>query len=263
MRTLRKAARFAAITLAALFIGLSCISIVGTWFVSRRASDVALKGIGVIEIGVGVVDAGIGRVDRLIATSRTEVREAAETIATVTGRAADNRPVLNALNERLETSLAPRITQVQDALAPVRDAIRDVSNAVSFVSSLPMMAEHAPRLAVLDETFNRLEAMSADATQLRATLRALVAAQDSEVTPETVKALNGLIQRIHTRLGDVQNKVQAVRAEVDALQVRLDQRKSRLLFTINLVAMLSTLMLAWIIYSQVIVLQHHWRRARQ
>jgi len=263
MRTLRKAARFAAITLAALFIGLSCISIVGTWFVSRRASDVALKGIGVIEIGVGVVDAGIGRVDRLIATSRTEVREAAETIATVTGRAADNRSVLNALNERLETSLAPRITQVQDALAPVRDAIRDVSNAVSFVSSLPMMAEHAPRLAVLDETFNRLEAMSADATQLRATLRALVAAQDSEVTPETVKALNGLIQRIDTRLGDVQNKVQAVRAEVDALQVRLDQRKSRLLFTINLVAMLSTLMLAWIIYSQVIVLQHHWRRARQ
>jgi len=98
---------------------------------------------------------------------------------------------------------------------------------------------------------------------LRATLRALVAAQDSEVTPETVKALNGLIQRIDTRLGDVQNKVQAVRAEVDALQVRLDRRKSRLLFAINLVAMLSTLMLAWIIYSQVIVLQHQWRRARQ
>jgi hypothetical protein len=50
---------------------------------------------------------------------------------------------------------------------------------------------------------------------------------------------------------------------VDALQSRLDQRKSRLLFAFNLVALLSTLMLAWIVYTQVVVIQHHWARARR
>ncbi len=263
MRILTKTARFIAIALAALFIGLSLVGIFGAWFVSRKATDVVLKGFGVIEIGVGVVDAGVGRVDDLIATSRTEVRQAAETITAVGGQTLANSPVLNALNERLETSLAPRIAQMQQALGPVRDALGNVSNAVSFVSSLPMMAEHAPRLAALDETFNRLEGMSADATQLRSTLRSLVAAQTSDVAPETVAALNGLTQRIDTRLGEVQAKVQAVRADVDALQVRLDKRKSRMLFVFNLVALLSTLMLAWVVYSQVIVIQHHWARLRQ
>jgi len=47
------------------------------------------------------------------------------------------------------------------------------------------------------------------------------------------------------------------------LQVRLDARKSRLLLAFNLLAFLSTLMLAWIVYTQIIVMQHHWVRVRR
>ena len=262
MRILEKTARFAAIALAVLFIVLSLVGIVGTWFVSRTASDVALKAFGVIEIGVGMVDAGVGRVDALVATSRTEVRQAAETITAVGGQTLANSPVLNALNERLETNLAPRIAQMQQVLAPVRDAMRTVGNAVSLLNSMPMMADRAPRLAALDDTFNRLEGLSADATQLRGTLRALVVEQKSDIAPETVAALKRITERIDTRLGEAQANVQAVRADVAALKDRMDKRKSRLLFAFNLVALLSTLMLAWILYTQVVVIQHHWARVR-
>ena len=262
MRILEKSARCAAIALAVLFIAVSVVGIFGAWYVNRKATDVALKGFGVIEMGVGVVDAGVGRVHELIATSRTEVKQASETISTVGAQAAANSPVLNALNERLETSLAPRIAQMRQTLAPVRDAVATVSNAVSFVSSLPGMAERAPRLAALDETFDRLEGMSADVTQLRSTLRALVE-QRNAASSETVTALSALAQRIDTRLGEVQTNVQSMRADVDALQVRLEKRKSRMLFACNLLALLSTLMLVWVIYTQVVVIQHHWVRVRR
>ena len=261
MPIIEKTIRFAAIALAVLFIGLSLFGIFGAWFVDRKATDVALKGFGLIEVGIGVVDAGVGRVNDLIAASRTEVRQASETITAAGAQAQANSPVLNALNERLETSLAPRIAQMQQVLAPVRDAVGTVGNAVSLLNSLPMMADRAPRLAALDETFNRLEGLSADATQLRGTLRALVE-QKSDIAPETVAALKGLTQRIDTRLGEAQANVQAVRADVAALQVRMDKRKSRLLFIFNLLALLSTLMLAWIVYTQVIVIRHHWARLR-
>jgi uncharacterized phage infection (PIP) family protein YhgE len=260
---LEKTIRFAAIALAVLFIGLSLFGIFGAWFVDRKATDVALKVFGLIETGVGVVDAGVGRVDDLIATSRTEVRQASETITAVSAEAQANSPVLNALNERLETSLAPRIAQMQQVLAPVRDAVGTVGNAVSLLNSLPMMADRAPRLAALDETFNRLEELSADATQLRGTLRALVVEQNSDITAETVTTLNGLMQRIDARLGEVQANAQGVQADIAALQVRLDTRKSQLLFVFNLLALLSTLMLAWILYTQVVVIQHHWARVRR
>jgi septal ring factor EnvC (AmiA/AmiB activator) len=124
------------------------------------------------------------------------------------------------------------------------------------------MAERAPRLAALDETFNRLEELSADATQLRNKLQALMAAQKSDATTETIATLNELARRIDTRLGEVQTKVQTVREDIDALQGRLEKRKSRLLFVFNLLALLSTLMLAWILYTQVVVIRHHWVRVR-
>ncbi len=170
-----------------------------------------------------------------------------------------NSPVLSALNERLETSLAPRIAQMQQVLAPVRDAARTIGNAVSLVNSLPMMADRAPRLAALDETFNRLEGLSADTTQLRGTLRAMVMAQTTDMPAETVATLNGLTHRIETRLGEVQASVQGVQADIAALQVRMDARKSRVLFVFNLLALLSTLMLAWILYSQFVVIRHYRR----
>ena len=143
---------------------------------------------------------------------------------------------------------------MQQVLAPVRDAVGNVANAVSLLNSLPMMADRAPRLAALDETFNRLEGLSADATQLRGTLRALVVEQKSDIAPETLATLKGLTQRIDSRLGEAQANVHAVHADMAALQVRLDKRESRLLFVFNLVALLSTLMLAWIIYTQIVAI---------
>ena len=263
MPILEKTIRIGAIVLAVLFIVLSLFGIFGAWLVDRKATDVALKVFGVIETGVGVVNAGVGRVDDLIAKSRTEVRQASETITAAGAQAQANSPVLNALNERLDSSLAPRIAQMQQVLAPVRDAVGTVANAVSLVNSLPMMTDRAPRLATLDDAFNRLEELSADATQLRGTLRALVAAQTGNVTAETVATLNRLTQRIDTRLGEVQANVQGVQADIAALQVRLDTRKSQLLFLFNLLALVCTLMLAWIVYTQVVVVQHHWTRTRQ
>jgi hypothetical protein len=61
----------------------------------------------------------------------------------------------------------------------------------------------------------------------------------------------------------VHAKVQSVRADVDALKVRIEKKKSRLLFVFNLLALLSTLMLAWVIYTQIVVFQHQWVRVRR
>jgi hypothetical protein len=263
MPILEKIIRFGAIAIAVLFIGLSLFGIFGAWFVDRKATDVVLKVFGLIETGVEVVDAGVGRVNELIATSRTEVRQASETITATGAQAQVNSPVLNALNDRLETSLAPRIAQMQQVLAPVRDALGSVGNAVSLLNSLPMMADRAPRLAALDDAFNRLEEMSADGKQLRGTLRALVAGQNSNITAETLATLNGLTQRIDTRLGEAQANVQGVQADIAALQARLDTRKSRLLLAFNLLALLSTLMLIWLVYTQITVIQHHWARVHR
>jgi hypothetical protein len=76
---------------------------------------------------------------------------------------------------------------------------------------------------------------------------------------EGVAPLGRLAQRIDARLDEAQAAVQGLRAEVSALQARLDRRKSRLLFVFNLLATIVTLMLAWLLCSQVVVIRHYRR----
>ncbi len=256
---LENTARSIVCAVAVLFIALSLFGIVGVWLVERSAAEIALKGFSLVEAAVGVINAGVARMDGLIATSRTEVRQASETITAVGARAEANSAVLNALSERLDASLAPRIEQMQQTLAPVRDALGTIGNAVSLANSLPMVSDRAPRLAALDEAFNRLEQLSADSIQLRSTLRALAGAQTKQVAAETVAALTGLTQRMDARLGEVQAGVQGVHTDIAAWQLGLDARKSRLLFLFNLLALSVTLMLAWILYSQIVVIRHYRR----
>ena len=64
MPVLEKTIRIIAIALAVVFLGLSLLGTFGAWFVNRKATDVVLKGFGLIEVGVGVVDAGVSRVGR-------------------------------------------------------------------------------------------------------------------------------------------------------------------------------------------------------
>ena len=215
MRILEKSARVAAIALAVLVIALSLCGAVGAWFVNRQGHRCRTERVwrdrdrrrgGRCRGGAG------GRPDRERAGRKCG--RPPRPSPTVGAQAQANSPVLNALNERLETSLAPRIAQMQQALAPVRDALGSVGNAVSLLNSLPMLADRAPRLAALDETFTRLEELSADTTQLRAHAAARWRSRRANVAAETVAALNGLTQRIDTRLGEVQENVQELREEV-------------------------------------------------
>jgi hypothetical protein len=259
---LKKIGRILVFILAALFILLSVGGIVGAWWVSNVASNVTLKAFSVVETGVGVVDAGVGRVDTLIQTGRTEVQQAEQTIVTVAANLQANRPVLTALSDRLETRLGPTVDKIQEASAPVRDALGTVSSAVSIANSIPFINEKAPGLDKLDATFGRLGEMSADAQQLRSTLRAAALGQADQVTQETATTLTNLTSRVDTRLAEIQTGVQEIQAEIDALQVRLETVKSRLLLIYNLAALAVTLLFLWVIYSQVVVIRHHARLFR-
>jgi polyhydroxyalkanoate synthesis regulator phasin len=144
----------------------------------------------------------------------------------------------------------------------VRDALVTVGNAVSFANSLPFVQERAPGLKKLDNTFARFGEMSADAQQLRSTLRAAATGRADQLTQETATALTTLTSRIDARLEEIQTGLEQIQAEIQAFQARLEALKSRLLLIYNLAALLVTLLCIWVIYSQFVVIRHHARLFR-
>ena len=257
---LKKIGRILILAMAVLVIVLSVGSIVGAWAINSVVSNFTLNVISVVQTGVKIVDTAASRMDTLVQTARSEVQQAGETITTAAGNLQENRPVLTALSDRLETRLGPTVDKIQEAAAPVHDALVGVSSAVSFANSIPFVQERAPRLEQLDQTLSDLTALAADVRQLRTTLQAAATEKADQLTAGVATALSDLAARIDGRLAEAQSNVQALQSDIAALQARIQQTQSVLLLIFNLIALTVTLISIWVIYSQVVVIRHHWSR---
>ncbi len=259
---LKKIGRILVLIVAVIVIILSLGGIGGAWWLSSTLSDATLKIFSVIKTGVDVVDTAVGRVDTLIQTARGEVQQAGEMVNTVASNLQENRPVLTALSDRLENRLGPAVDKIQEAITPVHDTLVTVGTALSFANSIPFVQERAPRLEQLEQTATRLSTLAADVLQLRTTLRAAVTEQANQLTQQAATALTDLTSRIDSGLAGVQSDVQALQSEVTALQARIQTAQSRLLLAFNLIALLATFLYLWVIYSQIVVIRHHWVRSK-
>ncbi len=84
----------------------------------------------------------------------------------------------------------------------------------------------------------------------------------NQLTEEAVTTLTGITTRVDTRLAEAQAAVDEVQSDIDTFQVEMDETEARLLLIYNLTALALTLLMFWLIYSQVVVIRHHWRELR-
>lgn len=103
---------------------------------------------------------------------------------------------------------------------------------------------------------NALDEAVADVRQINDTVRTTVTGTADRFTNESVNTLTGLTSRVDSRLSRAQAAVEGVRAELRAFQQRLAVWRSRLLLAYNLTAIGLTLVLVWVIYSQVVVIRY-------
>jgi hypothetical protein len=258
---LKKIGRLLISILAVFIILLSLVGILGAWGFSHAISDATLTVFSAVQTGVEVVDTAVGRVDTRVQTARSEVQQISDTITTAATNLQENKPVLTALSERLDTRLGPAVDNIQEALLPIHDVLIKVDSAVSFANSMPFISEKAPNLDKLDQTLTQLSTLSADVQQLRTTTRTAANEQTTQLTKGVATAVTDLTSRIDNELAEVQTNVQSIQAEISALQTRIENLQSRLLLIYNLSALLATLLFVWVIYSQIIVLRYHWNRS--
>jgi len=258
MFILKSIGRVLLVIIAILVILLSVAGIGGAWYVNRVITDVTLQVFSVVQTGVTIADTGVSQVNTLVKDSRTEVQQAEDTINDISDNLQENNPALVALNNRLETRLAPTVGKIDAAIAPVRDGLVAISSIVEFANSIPFVQEQAPNLGRLEEALQQLGQLGADVRQLNDTLAASVVEGKNELTKELAGVLTDLTARIDTRLAEVQSGVEEVQAEINALQEEVQAYRSRLLLIYNLSALGLTLLFIWLIYSQVVVIQHQW-----
>ncbi|HSN76279.1 MAG TPA: hypothetical protein VL334_14485 [Anaerolineae bacterium] len=256
MSTGKKILRWLIIVVAVLVLLGSIAGIAGAWWLHSTATDVTLQAFSTIDTAVGVVDTAASRADDLVQRGRTEVQQVEETIIAVGTDVEANKPLLTELSSRINERLTPTVEQLRTTLAPVSGAIQSVRALVDFINAIPFISETPPAVEELESALNRLDEAAANARQVGDTIKTTVVDGSSQMTQQTVDLLTSLTSGVDDWLAEAQSAVDTLQTEMAALQERLALLRSQLLLIYSLAAVGATLLLFWIMYSQVVVIRH-------
>jgi hypothetical protein len=154
------------------------------------------------------------------------------------------------------------VEQLRTTLAPVSGAIQSVRALVDFINAIPFISETPPAVEELESALNRLDEAAANARQVGDTIRTTVVEGSSQMTQQTVDLLTSLTSGVDNWLAEAQSAVDTLQTEMAALQERLALLRSQLLLIYSLAAVGATLLMLWLIYSQVVVIRHQWQLLR-
>jgi hypothetical protein len=244
-----------AIVLSILVLLSSAAAIVGTWVARGLLSDVSVSLLGVVEnTAVGLRRAG-ERLDQSLADMQSASSEIAEASAQISANVADKGLIAVLLPEEQEQKLMDRARSVQETVATIRDLLATGVGMYQTIDRLPFVNLPKPRQEDVAKIEQAVLDSGTRAEELRKNVREFRTGVSGEIGKVEQAAL-----RLSERLDESRGRLAELDADLAALQDLAGRLKTSIPTALTIVAVLLTLFLAYVIYSQVEVIRIHVRR---
>jgi len=254
MQTFKRVLGVIVIVIGILMLVLSLAGIVGTWIVRAdlatrlvRVATAAELRVTVIKGGLDRLDVAIGQVNALVAGVEQDVQAFGTDVE-------QNRPLLTAISDKLGVELQPLFDSVREIATTVGETVDAVNTAIEAVNAIPFVSIPAPTLAKANKLSQDVETLG---TQVRG-LRAEIDAKRSEIIQGTVSIVTTPVAQIGGVLGEMQQTVSGYSQEVGAVQEGLANFRESIGGWLTWVAVILTLILLWVAFSQAAVLMLGW-----
>lgn len=258
MNNIRTAFYAVAVFLSALVLVLSLVGIAGVWVAERAAVDVVVDVTTAVEEAAQVARDGIQRVNMRVERAREAV-DTIEAAATLASRDVVERGVaITLLSEERAQQVDAEIQGAVDSFYNFRDGLLATVYLIRAIDRLPMIDLPEPdpeRIRAAGEAVDGLEARGEELENQMRDFRQGAAGVALEVR-ETAR-------QISSRLAEVQENLNQVDARLEAVQARANYLQQTLPTTLALIALVSSLLLVWVAYTQVVVIRSSWARVRE
>lgn len=233
-----------------LLIILLAAGIVGSWIVNSSLTD------GIVQVSTGIdavlanTDNALSRLDTAVGSARQRVDLFDETVAAAGENLAENPVLLTAIAERLDLGIAPAVDQVRGTVQTIRETILVAQSTVQTLNALPFVSIGG---SVADD--GKLQALSDALTSLTDGVREIqdgVRAARTEAITGVVTTLGQGTSRLDGGLETIEAAVLGADARVSALRMEVADLKSKLTFWLDAASLLLTMVMVWLIFTQVV-----------
>ena len=241
------------LVLCVIFFFASLAGIVLTWVYSQQFSANALSRFSSIEADLLTAQADLQMAKTELDSTRLQIDALQSALETLGLKGAKDIQAIGDLVGKLEDTLVPFISGVADKVKSFQETIVKLKDTIEKLNQLPLVNLEIPGIEQLEETSTSLENIYSQIVEGRQKVSDV-----TKLTQETVASLTtgfaeleGSVQTLSATLGAYSAKISTYQAEVNYLQANLPR-------WINTAAILLTVLLVWLAFSQVALFVLAW-----
>jgi archaellum component FlaC len=255
MQTFKRILAIIVMTISVLVLVVSLTGIVGAWIV-RAQLTTDLVGIATeAEARASTIKRGLDLLDTALTRARDQVTAVEQDVQAFGADVEENKPLLTAISDKLGIELSPLVDSAREIMTSIREAVAAVNSAIEAINAIPFVSVPTPEL-------NTLQKLSQDVESFRTEVQDLRTAIDqrrSEIIQGTVSIVTTPTSLISSTLGEMQASVSGYSQQLSAVQERLSNFKSAIERGLTWLAVILTLILLWVAFSQLGLLVLGWR----
>ncbi len=245
------------VALCILVLIISVSAIIVTWVTIRASNEVALQTLaGIDQAAQGLRDT-IGRVDNRVDNAQNQLGLFKQVGDQLAQNVSDRGLVLTLLPEQKEQQLQAAGENLASTFAGFHETALAVTTLVHAVDQLPFVSLPEPDPQRVQAAEQAVGAVQTDVGELTSDIR-----QAREGSAGAISRITTLADALDGRLAAVKSNLDQVEARLTAVQARVNQLKQTVPTVLFVLATLITLLLLWVSYSQLVILDRTWKALR-
>ena len=234
---------------------VSLAGIVGTWIIRPQVISSLETLAGGAESRVATGLDGLDGLDQRLGNAYDQVKAVEDDLKEFGNDVEENRPLATAISDRLESRLGPLVDGTQEVVTTISGVIESVNSTIETINSIPFVSVPTPDL-------NRIAKLSEDLDNLRNQVQDLRKEMDqrrSEIIGGSLSIITKPTSEIITTIEGVQTRISGIQGRLSAVQEGLIKFKLGARGWLTWIAVIATVIMAWIAFSQVGLLVITWR----
>ena len=243
--------------LCAIVLLISLAGIVGTWVAGRALTDASLVLLDGIDRSAETAHQAIGRVNTGLAEVTGEVSSLEAATTQLSQNVNDKGLVLTLLPQGREDALSAKVQQFVEEFNNVREVVVGAIDLYRAVDALPFVNLPKPESERMQTVANLASEIASTVKDLNARIvevRSNAAGAIAKVTDALGNAKD--------RLAKIATELNTLDAQLLAVQARAAQLKQTIPVAITVTMIVLTLFMAWVAYTQIVVMRGAWRKLR-
>jgi hypothetical protein len=255
VHTLKRILAAIVMVISVLMLVLSLGGIAGTWVVRAQLNTGLVGIVTAAETRATTIKQGLDRLDTALTQARDQVASVEQDVQAFGADLEQNKPLLTAISDKLGLQLSPLVDKAREIMTTLRETVAAVSSAIEAINAIPFVSVPVPELETLQKLSQDVEDFRAEVQNLRTAIDQ----RQSEIIQGAVSIITTPTLQIGGTLDEMQVTVSGYSQQIGAVQEGLSGLKSGIGRWLTWAAVILTLFLLWIAFSQAGLFVLGWR----